>query len=135
MNGIKHIFFNRTRDLLLCVVLTFVSISAIGQMETIVKGLEEGQAQAVSQYFSDEVWLCIIDFEDSVNSNEASSRLSQFFNNYKVIEFNQLHNGGSSSHEHEVVIGKLKTNNGNFRVYIYLDGEKNKQIDEFRIED
>ncbi|HKK88428.1 MAG TPA: DUF4783 domain-containing protein [Saprospiraceae bacterium] len=118
----------------LCVFSLSTFTSAQNDESMVTRAFDDGDAAALSAYLQPEVWVCIKDFEDSLNASEAAVRLERFFKDHPVRSFERLHNGGSANKVNEVVIGKLSTEDGDYRVYVYFSGEAAKKIDELRIE-
>mgnify|MGYP000066981081 CR=1 FL=1 len=102
--------------------------------DSVAEAFENADAETLSGFFQPELWLCIKDFEDSIGSRDAAIRLDRFFTDHTIKGFERLHNGGSANHANEVLIGKLYTNKGDYRVYVYFSGGAFKKIDELRIE-
>jgi hypothetical protein len=62
--------------------------------------------------------LLLLDKEDFYKKNVAETILKDFFNEYKSIEFTISHQGAKNDAHY--AIGNLKTEKGDFRVYMLL---------------
>lgn len=118
----------------LCAFSLSTVVSAQNDDSLVTRAFDAGNAAALSNYFQSEVWVCIKDFENSLSAGDAALRLERFFKDHPVRGFERLHNGGSANQVNEVVIGKLSTEDGDYRVYVYFSGGASKKIDELRIE-
>jgi hypothetical protein len=62
--------------------------------------------------------LLLLDKEDFYKKNVAETILNDFFSEYHTKDFNIMHQGAKSDAQY--AIGNLKTDKGDFRVYILL---------------
>ena len=102
----------------------------------IITGLETGDAKQLAEYFNKNVELVVLDNDNVYSKAQAQQIVSSFFASFPPVKenaFGIIHNGGKS--QAKSVIGKLKTQKGNFRVYFLLkkNGEK-EYIHHLRIE-
>jgi len=77
-----------------------------------------GNATELSKYMNATVVLFLLDIEDFYKKNVAETILKDFFNNYHTKDFIIRHQGAKN--EAHYVIGSLKTEKGDFRVYFLL---------------
>ena len=97
-----------------------------------------GQAQNISSYFkdiankdisalttkfSDEMEVCVNDSQEFMDKAEAIAAVKSFLEKVKPISGSELHQGSSKSKASQYRVGQLKTAQGNFRVFIYLEGK------------
>jgi hypothetical protein len=81
------------------------------------------------------VELVVLENENVYSKAQAQQIVGNFFNNYIPEEFTVLHNSNSSKEGAKSVIGNLKTQKGNFRVYFLLKQSDGKEyIHQLRIE-
>ncbi|MDX8341503.1 DUF4783 domain-containing protein [Draconibacterium sp. IB214405] len=102
----------------------------------IVVGLNTGNAKVLSSYFNQNVELVVLDNDNVYSKAQAQQIVSNFFNKFPpVVEnaFSVIHNSGKA--DAKSVIGKLKTEKGDFRVYFLLKKSSGKEyIHQLRIE-
>lgn len=114
---------------LLLTLLIFPSMMA-GQndMPEIARALSNGDANAVGAYFDSSIELSILDNEGVYNNAQARQQLAKFLSQNKPSSFVEVHQGASRSSDSQYVIGNLSTNNGTFRVYLYLSNKNGKMV-------
>jgi len=121
-------------------IALYLLITAIGYLPEaniaeITKALSEGNASTLSRYFDDAVEVGILEKEDVYNSSQASKILGDFFKQYPPKSYAQVHQGSSKSKDSIYCIGNLATDNGTFRVYIYMRvNGKQHLIQELRLD-
>ena len=109
-------------------------LNASGQIpDEIILSLQNGNAKVLSGYFNDNVELVVLDNDNVYSKAQAKQIVSNFFNSFTPESFNVIHQGGKEGSKY--VIGNLKTNNGNFRIYFLLKNSNGKDyIHQLRIE-
>ncbi len=101
----------------------------------ISKAMRSGDASALSQYFDSDVELTILDEINILDKQAARQAIDSFFQRNKPNAYAQVHKGISKGQRGQYSIGNLTTNNGKFRVYIYLNIQGDKHlIQELRFE-
>ena len=101
--------------------------------EEILLSLKNGNSKVLSGYFNQNIELVVLDKDNVYSKAQAKQIVSNFFNTYIPEDFNILHESGKEGAR--AVIGNLKTNNGNFRVYFLLKKNAGKDyIHQLRIE-
>lgn len=121
-------------------IALYLLITAIGYLPEaniaeITKALSEGNTSTLSRYFDDAVEVGILEKEDVYNSSQASKILGDFFKQYPPKSYAQVHQGSSKSKDSIYCIGNLATDNGTFRVYIYMRvNGKQHLIQELRLD-
>lgn len=89
-------------------------------MAAITKAISEGNADALGQYFDDNVEVAVKDEEGTYSKANAIKLVRDFFAKNKPTRFSQVHQGASKGQFSEYCIGDLNTQTGTFRVYIYM---------------
>ena len=112
MKSIKLILIS----LILIFVTSFGFAQASDVPNDITQALNNGDAARLSAQFNTNVELVIGKINDVLSKQQATGIISDFFKKNKVTSFVVLHNGKNESSG--FTIGTLKTNNGDFRVYI-----------------
>lgn len=99
-------------------------------------GLETGNAKVLSSYFNQNVELVVLDNDNVYSKAQAQQIVTNFFNKFPPVAehaFSVIHDSGKANAQY--VIGKLKTEKGDFRVYFLLKQNSGKQyIHQLRIE-
>ncbi len=117
----------KTFTKILSLSIIFISLSSFtGIDEKINAALKEGNAFKISAFFSSKVDITILDESDLLTKLEAEKLLYDFFYSHHASDFKVLHNGKSKSGL-EYTIGKLVTDNGNFRLSYYINNSNNKE--------
>lgn len=99
----------------------------------IIQSLKTGDSKALSEYFSQNVEMVVLENDNVYSKAQAQQILSKFFSNNTPESFNIIHQGGKGD---QYVIGNLVTSKGNFRVYFLLKKNNGKDyIHQLRIEE
>ena len=100
-------------------------------MDPISNAVAMGNAELLTEYFAEEVELVVEEEEDIYTRQEAQEIIEKFFQKYPVSSYRILHNGESSSGEHTYMIGRYRSPEAVFRIYIGMQGD---QVLEFKVE-
>ena len=87
----------------------------------LTQALKVGNARIMSKYLNNSIELGVLENEEVYSKAQAEQILKDFFFKYKPENFEILHQSGKEDSKY--VIGRLITQNGNFRIYFLL---KNK---------
>lgn len=122
---------------LLIAGLSFTAFSQNNQIpQEIIVSLGNGDSKVLSNYFNQNVELVVLDNDNVYSKAQAQQIVNNFFTNFRPVAenaFTIIHDGGKEGAKY--VIGNLKTNNGNFRVYFLLKQNSGKDyIHQLRIE-
>lgn len=101
--------------------LSCLSLTAQDQVKIpagISIAIKAGNASELSRYMNSTIELLLLDKEDFYKKNVAETILNDFFNGYHTKDFNIMHQGAKNDAQY--AIGNLKTERGDFRVYILL---------------
>jgi len=135
MTKFKHIVS------IILIFCSFMSIAANSSQDKKVPneinvGLATGDAKVLSTYFNQNVELVVLDNDNVYSKAQAQQIVTNFFSKFPPIEknaFSIIHDSGKENAQY--VIGKLKTEKGDFRVYLLLKQNDGKQyIHVLRIE-
>ncbi len=123
--------------ILISVILMFVIHLGYAQnsdvSSEIAMALNNGDATRLSVQMNSNIELVIGNKNDVFSKQQATGIISDFFKKNKVGSFVVLHNGKKESSG--FTIGTLKTNNGDYRVYILTRKTGNQTlIQQLRIE-
>lgn len=130
MSSIKKITFS----ILLLAGLLVLSAGTIAQIpDEIILSLKSGNSKVLSGYFNQNVELVVLDNDNVYSKAQAQQIVGNFFNSFRPESFTVIHKGGKEGAKY--VIGKLNTDNGEFRVYFLLKQNDGKDyIHQLRIE-
>ena len=99
----------------------------------ILLSLKSGNAKVLSRYFNQNVDLVVLDDQNVYSKAQAQQIVGNFFSSNPPENFSVVHDSGKEGAK--AVIGTLKTQNGNFRVYFLLKQNDGKDyIHQLRIE-
>lgn len=102
----------------------------------IIVSLETGNAKLLAVYFNQNVELVVLDNDNVYSKAQAQQIVNNFYSSFSPVEnnaFTVIHDGGKADAKY--VIGKLRTEKGNFRVYFLLKKNGGKEyIHQLRIE-
>lgn len=124
---------------ILTLLVLFVAFGQTSQAQTdgvpkeVVEALKAGDSNKLSGYLNATVELVIGKTNDVYSKQQAVGIIADFFRKNTVSSFNVLHNGNKGAAS--FIIGTLKTNTGNYRVYVLTRKTDNKSlIQQLRIE-
>lgn len=108
----------------------FLSHFAIGQnTSSYFKDFANKDLSSISKKFSSSMEVCVNNTQDFMDKGEAIKAIQNFLNKVEPTSGSELHKGNSKSADSQYSLGKLATKKGNFRVFIYTEGDaKNYEI-------
>lgn len=109
------------------------AISAAAQIPApILSGLQSGDAKALAAHFYENIELVVLDRDLVCSQAQGEQILKEFFDQHRPKDFKLSHQGGNGS---SYAIGRMETQNGNFRIYFLLKSAGGKsQIVQLRID-
>ena len=118
--------------LMLCALPHVVAQSSEVSSE-IISALDKGDAGKLSAYLNTNVELVVGNKNDVFSKQQATGIITDFFRTNKVSSFQLLHKGNKEATS--FAIGEIKTNTGNYRVYVLTRKSGNQTvIQQLRIE-
>jgi len=106
--------------------LIIIPLISSGQVPNqIIAGFKAGDAKIVASHFNENIELTILDRENVCSQAQGEQILKDFFSHNQPKDFEITHQGGDVS---VYAIGKMVTENGNFRVYILFKPKGNKPL-------
>jgi hypothetical protein len=118
----KFLFFILLIPSIAMVLAEDVNITAI------TKAINEGNADALGQYFDSKVEVSIMDNEQVYAKADAVKVVKDFFAKNRPSSFSQVHQGTSKGQDSQYLIGNLVASGGTFRVYVYMNASGGKYI-------
>lgn len=97
-------------------------------LNAITKALSEGNADALGQYFDNNVEIAVMDSEEVYAKTEAVKAVKDFFAKNKPKSYSSVHQGASKGQDSQYCIGNMVTQGGTFRVYVYMKVTGGKYI-------
>jgi hypothetical protein len=102
-------------------------------IQQVVRAFNSGDANMISQQFAERVEICMDDQVKMFNKKDAVNHLNKWFNSIQPKSFSARHSGGKTGGI-QYYIGLLKSQSGDFRVFVYFNSEKNNyKINEIRV--
>lgn len=118
--------------LMLCALPNVAAQSSEVSSE-IISALDKGDAAKLSAYLNANVELVVGNKNDVFSKQQATGIITDFFRTNKVSSFQLLHKGNKEATS--FAIGEIKTNTGNYRVYVLTRKSGNQTvIQQLRIE-
>ena len=109
---------------LIIIAFTLFSSASFGQnISNYFKDIGKSDLTALSAKFSEDMEVCVNDEQEFMSKAEAIKAITDFLAEKKPISAAELHQGSSKSKNSQYRVGQLKTAKGNFRVFIYLEGD------------
>lgn len=107
------------------IIFSIVAQIAIAQnANALFTAIGKSDIATLSANFSSDIEICIGTAQDFYTKNEAKTRLNQFFTEVSPSSGSFLHKGKAKDNSSEYSVGNLKTEKGNYRVFIYFEGSK-----------
>lgn len=117
------------------IVFVLIVAPAISLMSfnlaAITKAIQNGDADALGQYFGPKVEISIADEGNEYSKAAAIDAVRKFFSKNRPMSFVQVHQGESKGSAAHYCIGNMETRDATFRVYIYLE----KMDSDFKIKE
>ena len=113
-------------SLLLMAVTTLMSFRKQDGLEAVLSALKAGNAAALIQRSEDNLELILPDQSGVVTKAQAQTQIAKFFAANAVKGFELKHKGNSPGGSY--AIGTLKTQNGDYRVNVFLRGKGSKEL-------
>ena len=107
-----------TINLLILFMLTGNYLIAQKVPDPVVKAFQQGNIEALSDFFNVRLQVNISDREYMCSKAQAKEIMREFFNNNKPASFSIIFEGGKE--DSNFSIGNLVTNNGNYRVNVFF---------------
>ena len=110
-------------------ITTLVSISALvfGQTEAFYKAVEKQDIESITNLLMDEVELCIKDDQRIMSKATAAKTIKDFLSKVNPKSVASLHSGSSGAGS-KYKVAKMMTNDGIFRIFVYLEGNKIQEL-------
>lgn len=111
---------------MLLALLTLVSFRRQEGLEAVLTALKTGNATVLVQQVEENLELTLPDQSNLLSKAQAQAQLIKFFASNTVKNFELKHKGNSPGGSY--AIGTLKTQNGDYRVNVFLRGKGSKEL-------
>jgi len=108
------------------------STLAFSQSTGIDAALNKGNAADLGVFFAEKLDVSILDFDGSLSSDAAVTRVQDFFAQNAVKGYKRAHLTAATAGRSAYTLGDLSTSTGTYRTYLYYDSKQ--KISEIRIE-
>ena len=112
-------------------ILSFV-LFAIGTNAQITKkainAIKNNNIETISSHMDSEVELCILGDTEFLSADEATSRLNSFIKSIQPKRLNSIHEGSSKNKGSKYGVANLESAKGVYRLFVFVEDVKNKQI-------
>lgn len=110
------------------VIFSMANLSFVRQdgLEAVLNALKTGNTTAIAARMEDKIELTLPDQAGVVTKAQALTQLAKFFTTNTAKGFELKHKGGAPGATY--AIGTLKTQQGDFRVNIFLRGKGSKEL-------
>lgn len=119
-----------------CILIVAAGPSAQSIPSSINLAFQTGDAKKLGSHFNQNVELVVLEKDNVYSRAQAQQIVNNFFSHFQPVEsnaFSVIHS--SDKGDAKAVIGKLKTEKGDFRVYFLLKKNSSKEyIHQLRIE-
>ena len=110
-------------------IATLVSIStlAFGQTEAFYKAVEKQDIESITDLLMDEVEVCIKDDQRIMSKATATKTIKEFLAKINPKSVASLHSGSSGAGS-KYKVAKMMTDDGIYRIFVYLEGNKIQEV-------
>lgn len=121
----------------LLIVLTSVAVTSISAQTELdfLNALGSKNTTEMVTYLNDRVIVTIEDKRKSMSKTDAIAAIQGFLGSLQVSGYKVLHTGKSSDQSSSYRVGRLKTDQGVFRIFAYAEkGRQGAKVIEIRID-
>ena len=125
------------RPILIICAFLMGTLGISAQEEMFFKAMESSEIAKIIDLMDSRVELCIEDSQELYTRREAIRRIQAWLREVKPKKLESLHGGESVNNQSHYKVGKLTTDTGAFRVFVYIEDVnsspriKKIQIDKF----
>lgn len=105
-------------------IITFIAVQLLPNsgsvVDSISSAIRSGDTDQISSYFGTAVDVTILDFHGFVDKATTTEKVNQFFSDKSVDTYKVIHSGKSKGKESVYTIGQLKTDQGQYKVYMFI---------------
>jgi hypothetical protein len=109
-------------------IIVFCSVGMAAQTGPIFSALNSGDAAGLERYLDERVEIVIDNKPSFMTKKQASKAIESFFSRVKVNSCKEIHQGSSKNKDSKYTIGQLLTNDGEYRVYMFIQKSGNASL-------
>jgi hypothetical protein len=110
----------------LALTILFTAFVRQDGLEAVLSAMKTGNATALAVRLQDNIKLTLPDQTGTLPKSQAQTQLAKFFSANSVKGFELKHKGGAPGAAY--AIGTLQTQQGDFRVNVFLTGKGSKEL-------
>jgi hypothetical protein len=118
----------KTIKILITGVLMVLSSQVWGQENQFFKAFKLNDFSQVESFLDKRIDLGIYDDQHLLPKSEAIQKISNWINNNKVKSLIEIHSGQSSDKKSHYRVAQLSTDEGIFRVFVYVTEKQGKNV-------
>ena len=110
-------------------IATLISISTLtfGQTEAFHKAVEKQDIESITDLLINEVEVCIKDDQKIMSKAAATKTIKAFLAKINPKSVASLHSGSSGAGS-KYKVAKMMTDDGTYRIFVYLEGNKIQEV-------
>lgn len=117
----------------LTILFLLLSLSAYGQtVDQFFAAVGKADTEAMAEHLEADVELCITDNTNFLTKAEALKAIGGFLSQNKPTKVTPMHGGSNAKRDSKYKVAKLDTDQGVFRIFVYLEG--GQKIQEVRFD-
>lgn len=119
------------------IILALLIVGSVQAQNTdkFFNALSQTDLSPVKNMLSESVQLCIYEDQEFVSKSEAVQKVSAYLKSINPQSVNIIHKGTSKGKGSNYTVAKLKTSEGEIRVFVYFEEKSsNKTIKEIRFD-
>jgi hypothetical protein len=120
---------------ILIFILSSINVHLDAQVSAIFNALSTGNAADLERFMDDRIELVLDNRPSLVSKKQAVNQLSSFFDRVVVRSSKEIHQGSSRGKDSKYTIGQLMTNDGEYRIFLFIRQNGSQSIiQEIRID-
>lgn len=110
------------RHFVTLLLLIAATLSSAQSAQSFFDAVKTGNTSAMSPLLAADIELCIKSDTEMLSRNEALADIKAFLTSYKPLAVESMHGGSNATNDSKYQVAKLKTSNGTFRIFVYMEG-------------
>ncbi|HUS00828.1 MAG TPA: DUF4783 domain-containing protein [Chitinophagaceae bacterium] len=107
-------------------IVLWYCLSSFISADEVVSAIKNGSVSQLSKYLDNTIEITFTEKSNTYSKSQAELVLKDFFNNNEVKGFELVHKGDNTNAQ--FLTGTLATNNGEYRITIYMKQKGDKQL-------
>lgn len=135
MLEVKDITNHNTMKVYFILLTLFSSLCLNAQEDKFFEAMQSSDIARIIDFMDNRVELCINDSQELYTKREAIRKIQSWLQEVKPKNLEPLHGGESGSNRSHYKVGKLTTESGIYRVFVYIEyNQKNPRIKKIQID-